>query len=128
VIPSELRYSKDHEWIRLEADGSVTFGITDHAQSQLGDLVFIELPELGDEVEMGGALGVVESVKSVSDLFSPLSGEVIALNEELENAPELLNQSPYNEGWILCIKPSQPEEIDELMDAAAYAALLEAEN
>ena len=120
--PSDLRYTKEHEWARKEADGQVTIGITHHAQDALGDVVFVELPEVGDNLGTNDKFGVVESVKTVSDLYSPCSGEVVAVNEELENTPELINEAPYEGGWIVRITPSDPSELDNLMDAEAYGA------
>ncbi|GAA4652687.1 glycine cleavage system protein GcvH [Kistimonas scapharcae] len=126
-IPSELRYVSSHEWIRMEEDGTVTIGITDHAQASLGDVVFVELPEVGSEVSANDEAGVVESVKAASDLYAPLSGEVVAINEALEEAPELVNSEPYGEGWFFRLKPSDEGELSDLMDADAYAELCESE-
>ncbi len=117
--PKELKYSKDHEWVKVE-DDIVTVGITDHAQNQLTDIVFIELPEVGKAVEQDGNLGVVESVKSVSDVLCPVSGEVTEINSELETAPEKVNNSPYDEGWMVKIKLSNPSELDTLITAEEY--------
>jgi glycine cleavage system H protein len=119
-IPSELKYSKSHEWVRDENDGSVTVGITDHAQELLGDLVFVELPEIGTEMSAEDAACVVESVKAASDVYMPVSGEVIAVNENLADAPETINDSPYDDGWLIKIKLSNPDEISDLMDADSY--------
>ncbi len=125
-IPADLKYTKTHEWARLNPDGSVTVGITDHAQTQLGDMVFVELPELGRTVTAGEECAVVESVKAASDVYSPLAGEVTAVNEALTDEPELVNQDPYGEGWLFQLQPA--EALDGLLDAAAYeAALKEAE-
>lgn len=124
-IPSDLKYVDSHEWIREEGDGVVTVGITDHAQELLGDVVFVELPEVGSEVAQGDDAGVVESVKAASDIYAPLSGEVLEVNAELEEAPETVNGQPYAEGWFFKLKLSNPEELDELMDAAAYAEFCE---
>ena len=120
-IPADLKYTETHEWARLNPDGSVTVGITDHAQEQLGDMVFVELPELKRVVTAGEACAVVESVKAASDVYSPLAGEVVAVNEALTEKPELVNQDPYDEGWLFQLQPS--EGLDALLDAAAYAAL-----
>lgn len=125
--PTNLKYTKEHEWARLESDGSITVGITDHAQDSLGDVVFVELPEVGDELANEDKFGVVESVKTVSDLFSPCAGEVVAVNESLEDEPELVNSSVYDDGWMVRIQPSDASALDELMDAAAYDAFVEAE-
>lgn len=125
-IPAELRYAQSHEWARLEADGSVTVGISDHAQEALGDVVFIELPELGKTLAAGQEAGVVESVKAASDIYSPIGGEVIAINEALAATPEDVNNDPYA-SWFFKLKPSNPAELDKLLDAAAYQAAVDAE-
>ncbi|AZE69970.1 glycine cleavage system H protein [Pseudomonas synxantha] len=122
-IPADLRFAESHEWARLEADGTVTVGISDHAQEALGDVVFVELAEVGATFEAQGQAGVVESVKAASDIYSPIAGEVIAVNEELGGSPELLNANPY-EAWIFKLKPSNPAELDKLLDAAGYAAAI----
>ena len=119
--PSDLKYASTHEWARDEGDGIVTVGITDHAQDSLGDVVYVELPEIGATVTAGDEAGVVESVKAASDIYAPVSGEVIAINELLENAPETINDSPYDDGWFFKIKMSDPEELEDMMDADAYA-------
>lgn len=121
-IPSDLKYVTSHEWLRLEADGSVTVGITDHAQSLLGDVVFVELPQVGAKLARDGAAGVVESVKSASDVYAPIAGEIIAVNAELADSPDIVNESPYGDGWFFRIQPANPADLDGLMDAAAYAA------
>ncbi|MEE8157050.1 MAG: glycine cleavage system protein GcvH [Gammaproteobacteria bacterium] len=126
-IPTELRYAKTHEWARLEDDGTVVVGISDHAQSALGDLVFVEVPEAGTEVASGDACAIVESVKAASDVYSPIAGEIIAANEALGDAPEMINQDPYGDGWIMRMKPADAGEIGEMMDAEAYEAFLEEE-
>ena len=125
-VPEDLKYTKDHEWVRDNGDGSVSVGITDHAQELLGDLVFVDLPEVGAELEAGGDAGVVESVKAASDVYSPLDGEVSEVNEELNDAPENINDDPYA-GWIFKMKLSDAGQLDDLMDAAAYGELLESE-
>lgn len=125
-IPSELRYTDEHEWARQD-DDLVVIGITEHAQAQLGDVVFLELPEVGTQLEQGKALGVVESVKAVSDLYAPLAGEVVEVNDALVNNPEGVNADPYGEAWMLKIRPEDPNAFASLMDASAYAALLKAE-
>ncbi|UUT12513.1 glycine cleavage system protein GcvH [Pseudomonas zeae] len=122
-IPAELRFAESHEWARLEADGTVTVGISDHAQEALGDVVFVELTEVGKVFAAEDQAGVVESVKAASDIYSPISGEVIAINEELGGSPELLNSDPYG-AWIFKIKPSDKAELDKLLDAAAYKAAI----
>ncbi len=125
-IPAELRYAQSHEWARLEADGSVTVGISDHAQEALGDVVFIELPELGKTLAAGQEAGVVESVKAASDIYSPIGGEVIAINEALADTSEDVNNDPYA-SWFFKLKPSNPAELDKLLDAAGYQAAVDAE-
>lgn len=127
-IPSELKYMSSHEWARLEEDGTVTVGITDHAQDLLGDVVFVELPEVGAQVNAGEEAGVVESVKAASDIYSPVSGEVVAINEALEEAPETVNSDPYNDGWFFRVKPSDKSELENLLDADGYAEACEAED
>lgn len=119
-IPNNLKYLDSHEWARLESDGTVTVGISDHAQGALGDLVFVEVPEVGKALAKGGAAAVVESVKAASDVYSPLSGEVVAANDALGSAPELVNQDPYGAGWLFKLKPSNAGELDQLLDATAY--------
>ena len=124
-FPSDLRYSKDHEWLRLSADGKTgKVGITDFAQQELGDIVYVELPEVGDEFARGDEFGTVEAVKTVSELYMPVSGTVTAVNEALEDAPELVNDDPYGEGWMIEIELANPDEAGELMDADAYAAMV----
>ena len=123
-IPAELRYAESHEWARLEADGSVTVGISDHAQEALGDVVFVELAEVGKVFAAGDAAGVVESVKAASDIYSPVSGEVIAVNDGLADSPEQLNEDPYG-AWIFKLKPSDVAELDRLQDAAGYKAAID---
>ncbi len=126
-IPSDLCYVKSHEWIRLEDDGTVTVGITNHAQEALGDVVFVELPEVGVELALDAEAGVVESVKAASDIYAPISGKIVAINHALEEAPELVNSNPYNEGWFFRLQPSDSEQLNDLLDADAYAALCEEE-
>jgi glycine cleavage system H protein len=122
MIPSELRYTKDHEWVRLDGD-EATIGITEYAASQLGDIVFVELPDAGRTIDQFAAFGVVESVKAVSDLFAPLSGEVVEANAALTGEPELVNKEPYGAGWMLRVKVVDSSQIDELLDADTYTAL-----
>ena len=124
-VPEDRRYSKEHEWALAEPDGLVLVGITDFAQHELGDVVYVELPKPGDRVTQNAQMGEVESVKAVSELFSPVSGEVAAVNDDVQNAPELLNESPHEKGWLIRVKPDDPAELDSLLDAAAYAALIE---
>lgn len=121
-IPRELHYMPSHEWARLESDDTITVGITDHAQHQLGDLVFVELPDDQSELEKGGEMAVLESVKTAADAYAPISGKVIEVNPQLESRPELINQDPYGDGWICRIQPSDPSELDDLLDADGYAA------
>ncbi|HHC71514.1 MAG TPA: glycine cleavage system protein GcvH [Thiotrichales bacterium] len=125
-IPDELKYTSSHEWVRDEGDGIVAVGITDHAQELLGDLVFVELPEVGTELSAGGECAVVESVKAASDVYSPLDGEVVEVNETLADSPEAINEAPY-ENWIFRMRPSDPSQLDELLDAEAYAKVVEEE-
>ncbi len=127
-VPGDLKYSKDHEWIRVEEDGTCTVGVTDHAQAALGDLVFVELPEVGSTLAEGDACAVVESVKAASDVYSPLTGEVTAVNEALADAPELVNTDAYGEGWIYRMSLDSEGEVEELMSAEEYLALLEDED
>lgn len=122
--PDDRRYTKEHEWAQPMGDGVFRIGITEHAQDQLGDVVFVEVPEVGAEVVKDEPVGVVESVKTVSDLYSPLSGEVTAINEELEEYPERVNESAFDAGWIYELKASDDSELEALMDAAAYAELV----
>jgi len=120
--PSDLRYTEDHEWARLEADGTITVGITHHAQDALGDVVFVDLPKVGRALAPKGTFGVVESVKTVSDLYAPCGGEVVAVNDALSQTPELVNQDCYGAGWIVRLRPTGADALAELLDAAAYDA------
>lgn len=122
-IPETLKYTKDHEWVKIEGD-VVTIGVTDYAQGELGDVVFVELPEVGDTVEREETFGSIEAVKAVADIFSPVSGEALEINPALEDDPEIVNKDPYGEGWMLKIKLSDPSELEELMDSAAYRDLI----
>jgi len=122
-IPSELKYTKDHEWVKIEGD-VVTIGVTDFAQSELGDIVYVEVETLDETLDREEVFGTVEAVKTVSDLFLPLSGEIIEFNEALEDAPELVNTDPYGEGWMIKLKFSDPAELDELLSDADYKALI----
>ncbi|UCG72611.1 MAG: glycine cleavage system protein GcvH [Chromatiales bacterium] len=123
-VPENLKYTSDHEWLRLEDDGTVTLGITEHAQQALGELVYVELPEADRELEPGEACAVVESVKAASDVYSPLAGVVAAANDALADTPELVNDSPYADGWLLQLRPADPQTLEELMDADAYTRFL----
>ena len=122
-LPGDLKYTSEHEWLRQEEDGSVTIGITDHAQSALGDLVYVELPEVGQDVEAGGEMAVVESVKAASDVYAPISGAITAVNEVLADDPEKINADPYGDGWIVRMQPAGDD--GETMDPDAYQALLD---
>ncbi|CUB05953.1 glycine cleavage system protein GcvH [Marinomonas fungiae] len=124
-IPSNLKYADSHEWVLDNGDGTVTVGITDHAQELLGDVVYLELPEVGSETTATQQFSLVESVKAASDIYAPVSGEVIEVNEALDDSPELVNESPFGDAWIAKIKLSDPSELDKLMDADAYASSIE---
>lgn len=124
-IPAELRYASSHEWIRLEDDGTAYVGISDHAQDAMGDLVYVELPEVGSKVSTGDETGVVESVKAASDIYAPVSGEIVEVNSALEDEPELVNRDPYGDGWLFKLKINDKAELDELLSADDYAAQLE---
>ena len=125
-IPSDLRYAASHEWARLEEDGSVTVGISDHAQEALGDVVFVELPEVGQQLTAGQQAGVVESVKAASDIYAPISGEVVAINEALTDSPESVNGEPYG-SWFFRLRPNDASELDKLLDAEGYKASCDAD-
>lgn len=125
-LDSEARYMETHEWARKDGD-EIVCGISDHAQESLSDVVYVELPEVGDAFDKGDTFGVVESVKAASDLYMPMGGEITATNEALEDTPELVNQDAYGEGWMIRIRPSAPDEFDDLMDAGAYEAFVEEE-
>jgi glycine cleavage system H protein len=126
-IPSELKYARSHEWARLEEDGTVTVGITDHAQDALGDVVFVEHPEVGQQLVAEDEAGVVESVKAASDIYAPVSGKVIAVNTALEDAPEQVNQDPYGDGWFFKVQPDDPADLEELLSAEAYGEFLDSQ-
>ena len=126
-IPTELKYASSHEWARLEEDGTVTVGISDHAQQALGDVVYVEHPEAGQTVSAGSEAGVVESVKAASDIYAPVSGTITEVNEALEDAPETVNQDPYGDGWFFKIEPDDTNQLEDLLDAAAYGELCEAD-
>ena len=123
-FPDDLRYTREHEWARRKGK-NVVVGITEYAQDQLGDVVYLELPDVGDPVKKGDSFGVVESTKAVSELFAPISGKVVEVNDPLADAPETVNEDPYEEGWMVVIEPSDPAELDALMDAKAYQAFLD---
>ena len=126
-LPEELKYLSSHEWARVEGD-VVTIGITDHAQDSMGDLVYVEVPEVGQQVNAGDEAGVVESVKAASDIYAPVAGEILAVNEKLEDEPELVNTDPYGDGWMFQIKMSDSAELDAMLSAADYLAQVEAED
>ena len=127
-LPTELKYTKSHEWVRDEGDGSVTVGISDHAQELLGDLVFVELPEVGDAVSAGSECAVVESVKAASDVYSPVNGEVVAINESLADAPETINSDAFGTGWMFRVKLADAEQLDDLLDADSYSEVMESDS
>jgi glycine cleavage system H protein len=127
TIPKDLKYTKSHEWVKLNSDGSVTIGITHHAQDLMGDMVYVELPEAGASVVAGKECGVVESVKAASDVYSPVSGTVVEANSQLADAPETVNKDSYGAGWMFRLKPSNKTELDGLLDAKAYEALVASE-
>lgn len=124
-LPGDLLFTKDHEWLRREEDGSVTIGITDHAQSALGDLVYVELPEVGQDVEDGGEMAVVESVKAASDVYAPIGGSIAAINEDLADSPEAINADPYGDGWIVRLDPSDGVDESVLMMPADYQQFID---
>jgi glycine cleavage system H protein len=126
-IPSGLKYARSHEWARVEEDGTVTVGITDHAQDALGDVVFVEHPEVGQQLTAETEAGVVESVKAASDIYAPISGTVVAVNEALVDAPETVNGDPYGDGWFFKLEPDDPADLQHLLDANGYAELLESQ-
>lgn len=126
-IPGDLKFLKSHEWARVEDSGRITVGISDHAQGLLGDLVYVELPNVGDTLEQGGASAVVESVKAASDVYSPVSGTVVEVNAALADKPETINEDAYGEGWIYVIQPSEPDQVNELLSPDDYSQLLEDE-
>jgi glycine cleavage system H protein len=127
-IPGDLKFLKSHEWARVEGDGRVTVGISDHAQGLLGDLVYVELPNIGDRIEAGNASAVVESVKAASDVYAPVTGTVVAVNEALSDKPETINEDAYGEGWIYLLEIEEPEQLNELLSPDDYAELLEDED
>ena len=124
-IPGDLKFLKSHEWARVEDNGRVTVGISDHAQGLLGDLVYVELPNVGDTVEQGGASAVVESVKAASDVYSPIAGTIVEVNSSLSDKPETINEDAFGEGWIFVVEPSEPDQLKELLSPDDYAQLLE---
>ncbi|GAF21689.1 MULTISPECIES: glycine cleavage system protein GcvH [Shouchella] len=125
-LPQELKYSEEHEWVKTE-DGNVRIGITDFAQSELGDIVFVELPEVGDEIEANEPFGSVESVKTVSELYAPVSGKVVEVNEDLDDSPEFVNESPYEKAWMIVVEPTDSSELDKLMSPSEYSSMINEE-
>lgn len=126
-IPGELKFTKSHEWVRINDDGTASIGITDHAQDLMGDMVYIELPEVGDTVEAGKECAVVESVKAASDIYAPIDGEIVEVNESVSDSPETINQDPYESGWIFKVQPVDDNAFDDLLDANEYQDLIDAE-
>ena len=124
AVPSELKYSKDHEWVKVEGN-TVTIGITEYAQNELGDIVFVELPEVDDEIEVGDTFGSVESVKTVSELYAPVAGKVTETNDELEDSPEFVNESPYEKAWMVKVEISDESQLDDLMSADDYSEMID---
>ncbi|QDW66272.1 glycine cleavage system protein GcvH [Luteimonas granuli] len=127
-IPGDLKFMKSHEWARVEGDGKVTVGISDHAQGLLGDLVYVDLPGVGDSVEAGNACAVVESVKAASDIYAPVSGTIVEVNAALADKPETINEDAFGEGWLFVIEASEPDQIKDLLDPDAYAAIIEGDD
>ena len=124
-LPAELKYASSHEWARLDSDGTVVVGITDHAQEALGDIVYIELPEMGVAVDAGAEVAVVDSVKAASDIYSPVTGEVVEINPVLEDEPETVNSNPYADGWLFRVKVASPDELEDMLDADGYQTVIE---
>ena len=124
-MPSDLSYAESHEWLRLEGDGTAFVGVTDHAQDALGDVVYVELPEIGAQIDAGAEVAVVESVKAASDIYSPVTGEILLINDALEDQPDLVNSSPYADGWLFSVRLDNPEEVDAMLDADAYQAVID---
>lgn len=124
-MPSDLSYAESHEWLRLEGDGTALVGVTDHAQDALGDVVYVELPEIGAQIDAGAEVAVVESVKAASDIYSPVTGEILLINDALEDQPDLVNSSPYADGWLFSVRLDNPEEVQAMLDADAYQAVID---
>jgi glycine cleavage system H protein len=124
-MPSDLNYAESHEWLRLESDGTAVIGISDHAQDALGDVVYVELPDIGAQLDAGAEVAVVESVKAASDIYSPVTGEILMINEALEDQPDLVNSSPYADGWLFCVRLDNPEELNSMLDADAYQSVVD---
>jgi|TARA_B110000046_G_scaffold182475_1_gene216569 glycine cleavage system H protein len=125
-LPAELKYASSHEWARLESDGTIVIGITDHAQDALGDVVYVELPDVGASIDAGAEVAVVESVKAASDIYAPVTGEVVEINPALEDEPETVNSSPYADGWFFRIKPADLGELEDMLDAEGYQGVIDA--
>lgn len=123
MIPEDLYYSEEHEWVRID-DGIATIGITDYAQDQLGDIVYVDLPAVGEVIDAGSAIGELESTKSVSDIFAPIAGEIVARNDSLEGGPEVVNSDPYGEGWLIKVRPSDEDPTEALLSSEAYASIV----
>lgn len=126
MLPKDLKYTEEHEWVKLDGD-LVKIGITDYAQKELGDVVFVDLPSVGDKITAKDPIATIESVKAVSEIYAPISGEVMEINDSLEHSPEFVNQDPYGKGWVIIIEPTDPKELDDLLTAAAYSSLIGAE-
>ena len=126
-VPADLYYTDTHEWVRLESDGTATVGVTDHAQEAMGDMVFVDMPEIGASIATNGDCAVLESVKSASDIYAPVAGEIVAINEKLTDTPDLVNKDAYGDGWIFKLRPENPDAVKELMSAEAYQKHLESE-
>ncbi|MDA8646641.1 glycine cleavage system protein GcvH [Porticoccaceae bacterium] len=124
-MPSDLSYAESHEWLRLEGDGTALVGVTDHAQDALGDVVYVELPEIGARIDAGAEVAVVESVKAASDIYAPVTGEILLINDALEDQPDLVNSSPYADGWLFSVRLDNPEEVQAMLDADAYQAVID---
>jgi glycine cleavage system H protein len=124
-MPSDLSYAESHEWLRLEGDGTALVGVTDHAQDALGDVVYVELPEIGAQIDAGAEVAVVESVKAASDIYSPVTGEILLINDALEDQPDLVNSSPYADGWLFSVRLDNPEEVQAMLDVDAYQAVID---
>jgi len=125
TLPRDLKYAESHEWLRLEGDGTAFVGVTYHAQDALGDVVYVELPDVGAQIDAGAEVAVVESVKAASDIYSPVTGEILMVNETLEDQPDLVNSSPYADGWLFCVRLDNPEEMNSMLDADAYQSVID---
>jgi glycine cleavage system H protein len=123
LLPKDLKYTQEHEWVKIQGD-RVTVGITDYAQKELGDVVFVDLPSIGDKIIAKNPIATIESVKAVSEIYAPISGEVMEINDSLEHSPEFVNQDPYGKGWVIIIEPTDPKEMDQLLSATAYSSII----